>query len=283
MLQRNQGTSQTANKRDMNLGSSTPKSMLSATTVGQLPQFPKPSVRIHIVAEWCCYRWLLNQEYLSILCTSIPGPRKKARLMMFSQNPLAESWYVSSNPLHSLLALVERRLGGSGNQAYSLEVSGKLDPTSDPAGEVRTGMLQRGGDLPHPTEAVDHGDGVIVGQARMWRARNLFCLHSESRADEQGKASHILKTTCSLSIKDGCFTRFPLIMQLGGRRGPSFTSPLNPQEREQGRAVTEPHQQWARISDSCDLVSIPNFKREKPWTSYTGWAAVSTPTKWAKR
>lgn len=65
---------------------------------------------------------------VSILRTFIPGPRKKTRLTMFSQNPFAAAWYVSSSPWHPLPVPVERRLGGSGNQASSLEVSGKLEP-----------------------------------------------------------------------------------------------------------------------------------------------------------
>ena len=70
--------------------------MLSATTVGQLPQFPKPSVRIHIVAEWCCYRWLLNQEHLYYVLLYLDLERKhvsrcsaKIRLQNHGMSPLA--------------------------------------------------------------------------------------------------------------------------------------------------------------------------------------------------
>ena len=48
----------------MNLGSLTPKSMLSATIARQLPQLSERSVRTHNVSEQCYYTWLFNQEYL---------------------------------------------------------------------------------------------------------------------------------------------------------------------------------------------------------------------------
>ena len=71
---------------------------------------------------------MATSSRVSILCTFISGPRKKTCLTMFSQNPFAAAWYVSSSPWHPLSAPVERRLGGPGNQASSLEVSGKLEP-----------------------------------------------------------------------------------------------------------------------------------------------------------
>lgn len=52
---------------------------------------------------------------------------------MFSQNAFAESWYDSCSPSHPLPALVKRVLVGPGNQPCSLEVSGKPEPTGEPA------------------------------------------------------------------------------------------------------------------------------------------------------
>ena len=57
---------------------------------------PKPSVRIHIVAEWCCYRWLLNQEHLYYVLLYLDLERKhvsqcsaKIYLQNHGMSPLA--------------------------------------------------------------------------------------------------------------------------------------------------------------------------------------------------
>ena len=154
--------------------------MLLATIVGQLPQFPKPSVRIHIVAEWCYYRWLLHQEYLYYVLLYLDLERKhasrcsaKIHLQQHGMSPLALGT-LSLHPWRGGLAVQETRLllwrcQGSWNQgprwrSQDRNAVKRLRP-------------------PTPDSGCGPGDRVIAGRVRMWRllshgrARNLFCFH----------------------------------------------------------------------------------------------------------
>lgn len=57
---------------------------------------------------------------------------KEMHLMMFSQNALVESCYSARSLSYPLPAPAKRELSGPRNMSYSLELSAKLKPTSDP-------------------------------------------------------------------------------------------------------------------------------------------------------
>lgn len=191
---------------------------------------------------------------------------------MFSQNPFAAAWYVSSSPWHPLSAPVERRLGGSGNQASSLEVSGKLEPG--------TPLEKSGQECCKEVEASHTRLRLWTWrQSYRWAGKNVEVIITREskkplllslREPSWWTGEGIPQPQDDLLFKHQrrIFHQAPPRHAARGWEGDLPHLSPESSEREPGRGGAEPRQQWARISDSCDLVSIPNFKREKPWTSY---------------
>ena len=190
---------------------------------------------------------------------------------MFSQNLFAESWNVSSGPWHPLPAPVERRLGGSGNQASSLEVSAKLEPGTRWRSQDRNDVER----LRPPTPDSGCGPwqwsyrwvGKNVEVTATWESKKPLLLSLREPSWWTGEGIPQPQDNLLFKHQRRTFHQVPPHHAARGQEGDlPHLSPESP-EREQRRGGTEPRQQWARTSDSCDLVSIPNFKREKPWTS----------------
>lgn len=169
--------------------------------------------------------------------------KKEMHLVMFSQNALAETWYISCSLSYPLLAPTKRELSGPRNRSCSLELSAKPKPTSDPGWEVSTRWLwiiqshQEAETSPHPNLTVGLERELSLGRQECrcycYLGAQALLLPRDSHADEDGKAIQHLTRTCPWHSRYRHFTQkyrmqgkcswpeSPIFTQLKGRRASS--------------------------------------------------------------
>lgn len=156
----------------MNLGGLTPKSKLLAIVAKKLPYLSN------------CISTHNETDFTKGTCTMYFHnlTKKEMHLMIFSQNALAESWYICCGLSYPLLAPTKGELSGPGDMSCSLELSAKPKPTSDPGWEVSPRWLwiiqscKEAETSPHPN---------LTGQQE---GQNLLSHGNASSASTQGES-----------------------------------------------------------------------------------------------